>query len=157
MFIYYKYAQDGTRKNIYLTFVDDCVYWYASEDLGKWFVDNLGEIFHVNFLWYAHWFMSIRIAQIKNHSISVYQDRYNTSIVAKYLDTVIFKASTIFYKTNFPSDIIFSEANASISDEQVEMLTGGFNIHHRACIGSIIYLLSTRVKKRFIVHKLETF
>ena len=53
-------------------------------------MDNLGKIFHVNFLGYAHWFMSIRIYHIKYHSISLDQDRYDTSIVAKYLnkDTV---------------------------------------------------------------------
>ena len=59
--IYYKYAPDGS-KIVVLSYVDDCVYWYTNEDLGKWFVDNLGERFHVNFLRFAHWFMSIRIS-----------------------------------------------------------------------------------------------
>ena len=54
--IYYKYAPDGT-KNIVLYYVDDCVYQYTSEYLVKQFVDTLGNIFHVNFLGYAHWFM----------------------------------------------------------------------------------------------------
>ena len=82
MFICYKYAQDGTKINV-LYYVDNCVYWYTSKDIGKWFVDTLGIIFHVNFLVYAHWFMSIRISQTKDHSISVDQARYATSIVAK--------------------------------------------------------------------------
>ena len=56
-------------------------------------MDNLGNIFHVNLLGYANWFMSIRIFQMKDHSISIDQDRYSTSIVAKYLDTAIFKAA----------------------------------------------------------------
>ena len=59
---------------------------YINEDLGKWFVDTLGKRFHVNFLGFAHWFMSIRISQLKDHSISVDQAIYTTSIVAKYLD-----------------------------------------------------------------------
>ena len=92
MSIYYKYARDGS-KIVVLSYVDDCVYWYTSEDLGKWFVDNLANIFHVNYLGYAHWFMSIRISQLKDHSISVDQARYATSIVAKYLDTVTVKIS----------------------------------------------------------------
>ena len=54
-----------------LSCVYDCVYWYTYEELGKWFVDTLGKIFHVNFLGYAHWFMSIRILQLKDPSISV--------------------------------------------------------------------------------------
>ena len=54
-----------------LSYVDDCVYWYTNEDPGKWFVDTLGKIFHVKFLGYAHWFMSIRISHMKDHYISV--------------------------------------------------------------------------------------
>ena len=59
MSIYYKYAPDGS-KIIILSYVDDCVYLYTNEDLGKWFVDTLGNRFHVNFLGYAHLFMSIK-------------------------------------------------------------------------------------------------
>ena len=87
MSIYWKYAPDGS-KIVVLSYVDDCVYWYTNEDLGKLFVDTFGKIFHVNFLGFAHWFMSIIISQLKHHSISVDQARYATSIVAKYLDTV---------------------------------------------------------------------
>ena len=78
--IYYKYAPDGS-KIVVLSYVDDCVYWYTNEDLGKWFVGTLGKIFHLSFLGYAHWFMSIRISQMKYHSISVDRARYSTSIV----------------------------------------------------------------------------
>ena len=56
MSIYYKYAPDGS-KIVVLSYVDDCVYWYTNEDLGKCFVDTLGKRFHVNFLGYAHWFI----------------------------------------------------------------------------------------------------
>ena len=65
MSIYYKYAPDGT-KIIVLFYVGDCVYEYISEALVKWFVENLGKIFYVNFLGYAHWFMAIRISQTKD-------------------------------------------------------------------------------------------
>ena len=70
MSIYYKYAPDGT-KHFVLSYVNDCVYWYTSEALGKWFVNALGKRLNVNFLGYAHWFMSIKISQMKDHSISV--------------------------------------------------------------------------------------
>ena len=108
MSIYYKYAPDGS-KNVVLSYVDDCVYWYTSEALVKWFVDNLVNRFHVNFLGYAHWFMSIRISQMKDHSIYVYQSRYANYIVAKYLYTATVKAITKFYKTTLPADIIFKK------------------------------------------------
>ena len=70
----------------------------------------------MNFLGYAHWFMSIIIYQMKDHYISVYQDRYATSIVAKYLDTATVKVITKFYKTTFPADMIFTEEDVSTSD-----------------------------------------
>ena len=79
--------------------------------------------------------MSIRISRVKCHSVSVYQARYATSIVEKYLDTDTIKTSKKFYKTTFPYDMIFTNADAYTSDEQVEKLTREFNIHYRACIG----------------------
>ena len=123
MSIYYKYEPDGS-KIVVLSYVDDCVHCYTNEDLGKWFVDTLGNICHVNFLGYAHCFMSIRIYQLKDHSISMDQARYVTSIVVKYLDTATVKVSTKFYKTTLPADMIFKKEDISTSDE--------------ACIGSLI-------------------
>ena len=72
---------------------------------------------------------------MKYHSISLDQARYATYIVAKYLDTYIVKITANFYKTNLPSDTIFTKSDASTSDEQVEKLTREFNIHYRSCIG----------------------
>ena len=120
-------------------------------------VDTLGKIFHVKFLGYAHWFMSIIISQLKYHSISVDQARYATSIVAKYLDTATVNVSNKFYKKTLPADMIFTKEDVSTSDEQVENLTREYNIHYRTYIGSLIYLFYTRVDLSFAVHKLETF
>ena len=53
MSIYYNYTLYGTKCFV-LSYVYDCVYWYISEGIGYWFMDNLGKIFHVNFLGYAH-------------------------------------------------------------------------------------------------------
>ena len=153
MYIYYNYAPDGS-KIIVLSYVDDFVYWYTNEDLGKWFVDTLGKRFHVNFLGFSHWFMSIRISHLKYHSISVDQARYATSIVAKYLDTATVKVSNNFYKTTLPADMIFTKEDVSTRDEQIYKLTIEYNIYYRACIGSLIYLLSTRVGLSFSVYKL---
>ena len=89
----------------------------------------MGKRFHVNFLGYAHWFMSKRISQLKDHFISVDQARYSTSIVVKYLDIATVKVSKKFNKTTFPSDMIFTKEDVSTSDEQVEKLTREFNIH----------------------------
>ena len=99
--------------------------------------------------------MSIRISQMKDHSISVDQATYATYIVAKYWDTSTVKASTKFYNTTSTSDMIFTKDDTYTSEEQIEKLTRELNINYRACIGSLIYLLSTRVDLSFAVHKLE--
>ena len=101
--------------------------------------------------------MPIRISQLKDHSIYVDQARYDTYIVAKYFDTATVRVSNKFYRTTLPSEIIFTKEDVSTSDEKVEKLTREYNIHYRACIGSLIYLLSTRVDLSFEVHKLANF
>ena len=100
MSIYYEYAPYGTNI-VVLSHVDDCVYWYTSEAPGKLFMDALGNIFHVKFLGYTNCFMSIIIYQIRDHYISIYQARYATSIVEKYLDTVTVKTSNFFMEPLF--------------------------------------------------------
>ena len=104
-------------KKIVLSYVDDCVYWYTCETLGTWFVHTLVNRSYVSFLGYAHWFMPIIISRMRYHSISIDQDIYATSVVAKYLDTVTVNTSTKFYKTTFPYDIIFTKSGAYTSDE----------------------------------------
>ena len=53
--------------------------------------------------------------------------------------------------------MIFTKEDVSTSDEQVERLTREYNIHYRAWIGYLIYLLSKRVNLSFAVHKLAKF
>ena len=76
---------------------------------------------------------------MKDHYISVDQARYSTYIVAKYLDTATVRTGENFHHTHLPSDMIFNKSDASISDEKIEKLTREFNIHYRACIGSLIF------------------
>ena len=94
---------------------------------------------------------------MKDNSVSVDQARYANYIFAKYLDTVTVEESTKFYKTKLSSDMIFMKYDTSTSYEQVEKLTREFNIHYRACIGSLLYVLSTRVDLSFALHKLAKF
>ena len=53
--------------------------------------------------------------------------------------------------------MILTREDVSTSDEQVEKLTREYNIHYRACIVSLLYLLPTRVDLSFSVHKLAKF
>ena len=94
---------------------------------------------------------------MNNYYISVDQAICATSIMDKYLDTDTVNTSKKFYKTTFPYDMIFTKAYTSTSYEKVEKMTRELNIHYRTCIGSLIYLLSTRVDFIFAVHKLAKF
>ena len=49
MFVYYKYTPYES-KLVVLSYVDDYVFWCISEELGKWSMDTLGNMFHVNVL-----------------------------------------------------------------------------------------------------------
>ena len=73
------------------------------------------------------------------------------------MDNATVKASKTFYKTTSPSDTIFNKTDASTSDEQFEKLTRELNIQYRACIVSLVYLLSTRVDLSFSVNNLAKF
>ena len=53
--------------------------------------------------------------------------------------------------------MIFTKADACTSDDQVEKITSEFNINYRACIRSLIHLLSRRVYLSFSVQKLSIF
>ena len=119
--------------------------------VGKWFVETIGKIFHMNFLGFSHWFMSTRISHMKDHSIYLYQTMYVTSIVAKYLDTSKVKTSKKFYNTTLAYDMIFTKYDVSTGDEKFDKLVRELNIHYRDCIGLFIYLLSTRERLSFAV------
>ena len=71
----------------------------------------------------------------------MYQARYATYIVDKYLDNATVKTFKTFYENTLPSDIIFTKADTSTSDYKVETLTMEFNIHYRACIGSFLFAI----------------
>ena len=133
MSVHYKYTPDETNI-IVLSYVDNCVYWYTFEALGKWFLDTLIKRFHVKFLGFSHRFMLITISLIKDSSISVNKDRYTTSILTNYLNTDIVKTNTKLYKTASPFKMVFTNDYVSTSDYKVEKLTRKFNIHYKACI-----------------------
>ena len=116
-----------------LYYFDYCVYWYTYEEQGNFSVDTLGKRFHMEFLGYEHWFMSIRISQLKDHYYSsVDQKIYAPSIVTKYLDTVTIKLGSKFHENTFPHDMIFTKEDASTSDKKVEVLYRECYIYYRA-------------------------
>ena len=61
------------------------------------------------------------------------------------------------YKTTLKSGMIFTKDYVSTSDEQVEKFSRELNIHCRACVVSLIYLLYTRIYLSVSVHKLAKF
>ena len=96
--MYYNYASYVNKVGV-LYYFDGCIYWYKSGSLGKWFVDTIEKISHVNLLIFSYWFISIRIPQMKYDYISGDQSKYDTSIVARYIDTDTVKKSIICIRT----------------------------------------------------------
>ena len=107
IYIYYRYAPYGFKLFV-LYYVDDCVYWYKYEYLVKGFVYTHGNRYHVSFLGYAHCLMSTIISELKDHYISMDQDRYDTAVFATYLDTTTIKENSKLHKTTLPHDMILS-------------------------------------------------
>ena len=120
-------------------------------------METLGKIFHVNFLIFAHWFMSISILQFRDHSTSVDQARYSTNVLSKYLDNATVKESKNIYKTTLPYDKILTKDDACTSDEKVEKFSKKLTIKYRACIGSLVYLFYSRIDLSFLVLKVDLF
>ena len=75
----------------------------------NFFVDTLGKRFHMKFLGYSYWFMSIRISQLRDYYISVNQYMYAIYVVANYLDTVTIKENSKSHKTTLPHEMIFTK------------------------------------------------
>ena len=63
-----------------------------------------------------NFFMSVSISQLKDHYISVDQDRYAIYVVEKYLDTATIKENSWIRNTALPHDIIFTKEYASVSE-----------------------------------------
>ena len=71
----------------------------------------------MKFLGYSHWFISIRISQLKDHSFLVDQARYATYIVAKYINTETIKEKPKYHKTTLPHDTISTKEDDFNNDE----------------------------------------
>ena len=80
--------------------------------------------------------------------------KFSANSIMNPIHTTLFRSQL---SCTVPTDIIFTKEDVSTSDEQVQKLTREYNIHYRACIVSLIYLLSTRVDLSFSVHKLAKF
>ena len=134
MYIYYKCAPDGFKLFL-LSYVCGYVYWYTYEEIGKCFVDKPGYIFHVNFLGYTHWFIYIIISHLKDQYISVDQNGYDTSFIAKHSDNSTIKENSKLHRTNLPHGMILTKEDTSTSYGKVEFLCIQYNIHYRAYMG----------------------
>ena len=83
------------------------------------------------------------------------QARYATSVVEKCIDTATIKLNSKFHKSTLTHDMILTKEDPSISYEQLGVLSIEYNIYYRDCVGSLIYILSTRVDLCFSIQKLD--
>ena len=77
---------------------------------------TVGNGLHVIFPVYSDCFMYIIISQLNDLFISVNQARYETPVIAKYLDTAKIKDSSEPHKTTLIYAMIFTEEDDSISN-----------------------------------------
>ena len=63
--------------------------------------------------------MSISVSQLKGNYISVDRVRYDTYVVAKYINTSTMKENSKFRKTNLYHNMIFTKEDDSTSYKQV--------------------------------------
>ena len=85
--------------------------------------------------------MSIRIYQMKGRSIFVDQARYATFIVAKYLDTATVNASTKFYNTTFPPDMILTKYDTSTSTRYIFEFNTSLPSHRHRILSVVVKIL----------------
>ena len=66
-------------------------------------------------------------------------------LICLVMDVVGVSMYPQFFVEALPHDMIFTKEDASTSDEQVGVFYREYKVHYRACVGSLIYILSTRV------------
>ena len=84
--------------------------------------------------------MSIRILQIRDHSISVDQEMYATYVLENYLETDTIKENSKFHRNTVPHNMIFIKKYDSTRNEKAEILYRAYNIQYINVLGQIIYL-----------------
>ena len=136
MSLYYKFKNGECL--VILSYVDNCCWWSSLESIGKWFVEELGKYYHVNFLGYIHWFMLIQITQKPDYSIVIDQSRYCLAMVNKYLNNTTVSNSAKVHARPLPADMTFTKDHASENDVQVEELMRTYNLHYRCTTGALI-------------------
>ncbi|MGH7954439.1 MAG: reverse transcriptase domain-containing protein [Gloeomargaritales cyanobacterium] len=146
----------GKHVLMVLNYVDDMLYFGTSVEIEKQFEKELSQRFKAEFLGQAHWFLSLRITQAADFSITVDQSRYAKAITRRYTDQL---NTHLFSKYNrtLPPNWIASKEDCSITNQDSANLENYYNLDYQSCTGALIYLNFTRPDIVFAVMKLVKF
>ncbi|MGH3054708.1 MAG: reverse transcriptase domain-containing protein, partial [Gaiellaceae bacterium] len=146
----------GTHVVMLLNYVDDMLYFGTSTTIEGTFVKELTTRFKAEIMGQAHWFLSLRITQGADYSITIDQSRYAKAITLRYTDKVNTHMKDHYNRT-LPPDWIASKNDCTTSPDDSAMLEKFYNINYRSCTGALIYLHFTRPDIVFAVMKLVKF
>ena len=140
-----------------LDYVDDMLYFGTNETCLKDFCESLTSLIDIKYLGQAHWYLSTRISQGQDFTITIDQSRYSHSIVQRFLDVAGDKKVLKHHSCPLPQDCMPSIDDCSKSLEIVLKMQEEYNIDYASCIGALIYLSYTRPDIIFTVNKLAKF
>ncbi|MGH7954596.1 MAG: reverse transcriptase domain-containing protein, partial [Gloeomargaritales cyanobacterium] len=146
----------GDEVMMVLDYVDDMIYFSTHPKLEIQFKKDLSSRFKAEFMGQAHWFLSIRITQSADYSISIDQSRYAKAITLRYTDKINTHLQNS-YDRILPPGWIASKEDRSSSAGESKKLESFYNIDYRSCTGALIYLNYTRPDIVFAVMKLVKF
>ncbi|MGH7954550.1 MAG: reverse transcriptase domain-containing protein, partial [Gloeomargaritales cyanobacterium] len=121
----------GKNVLMVLDYVDDMLYFSTCAKLEKKFQEELSARFKAEFMGQAHWFLSLRITQNADFSITVDQSRYAKAITLRYTD----KLNTHLrekYDRILPPNWTPSKDDCSSSAEDSDLLEKHYSIDSRS-------------------------
>jgi len=154
--LFYKSFSHGSFI-VLLDYVDDMLYFGSNDAHITVFEKNLQDRFHLELMGQVHWYLATRVHQKQNFAIELDQRRYCLSILKKYLDTAGCPRNNSLVTTPLPLDFIPTSEDCSLDKKEVTNLEEEFNFEYASCIGSLIYLTTTRTDILFAVNKLAKF
>ena len=140
-----------------LDYVDDMLYFSTSDRLIDEFKSRLAKRFDVEFLGRVHWYLSCRIRQDIDYSITIDQSRYAKAIVKQFLESAGTAEDSRTYDSPLPTDFVATADDKAKTLEDSQALQKQYRIDYGSCVGCYIYLSNTRPDLMYAVAKLSKF
>ncbi|MGH7954479.1 MAG: hypothetical protein ACREOZ_00810, partial [Gloeomargaritales cyanobacterium] len=146
----------GKHVLMILDYVDDMLCFSTCPALEKHFKAELSARFTAEFMGQAHWFLSLRITQATDFSITIDQSRYAKAITLRYTDKLNIPMQDKYDRT-LPRDWVASKEDCCSSASESTAMEKHYNLDYRSCTDALIHLNSTRPDIVFAVMKLVKY